>query len=81
MESVKNNTKDSIAILMATYNGARFISEQIESILSQSNQQWHLYIHDDGSTDGTGAIADEYAAIPSTSRRSTTELHESAGED
>ena len=47
MESVKNNTKDSIAILMATYNGARFISEQIESILSQSNQLWHLYIHDE----------------------------------
>ena len=60
MESVKNNTKDNIAILMATYNGERFISEQIESILSQSNQQWHLYIHDDGSTDGTKDILKDY---------------------
>ena len=43
----------AIAILMATYNGERFIEEQIDSLLLQTNSQWHLYIHDDGSSDRT----------------------------
>lgn len=46
---------------MATYNGGRYLSEQIDSILSQSYQMWHLYIHDDGSTDDTAAILDDYS--------------------
>ena len=50
-----------IAILMATYNGERYLREQIDSILSQSSKQWHLYIHDDGSTDGTLEILNNYA--------------------
>lgn len=44
---------ESIAILMATYNGARYIREQIMSIQSQTVQDWNLYIRDDGSSDGT----------------------------
>ncbi|WP_255777631.1 glycosyltransferase family 2 protein [Prevotella sp. E9-3] len=52
---------ETIAILMATYNGAVYLREQIESIVAQTFQHWHLYIHDDGSTDETVAIAKEYA--------------------
>ena len=52
---------NSIAILMATYNGEKYLREQIDSILSQSSKQWHLYIHDDGSTDGTLEILNNYA--------------------
>lgn len=48
MESCKN-----IAILLATYNGDRFIAEQIESILCQTYSEWTLYVHDDGSSDST----------------------------
>ena len=58
MEQIKNKT---IAILMATYNGEKYLREQIDSILQQTNQLWHLYIHDDGSTDNTVAILNEYA--------------------
>lgn len=47
---MKNST---IAILMATYNGEKFLKEQIDSILAQTDQNWHLYIHDDGSQDET----------------------------
>lgn len=51
-----------IAILMATYNGEHFLQEQIESILDQSYTDWSLFIHDDGSSDGTNAIIDDYVA-------------------
>ena len=43
------------------YNGAPYIREQIDSILCQTDTNWHLTISDDGSTDGTDAIIDEYA--------------------
>jgi glycosyltransferase involved in cell wall biosynthesis len=42
-----------IAILLSTFNGARFLSEQLESIVAQSYAGWRLYIRDDGSTDDT----------------------------
>jgi glycosyltransferase involved in cell wall biosynthesis len=47
---------------MATYNGARYIEQQIESILAQSNQDWQLIIRDDGSDDNTVSIIENYAA-------------------
>ena len=52
----------AIDILMAAYNGERYISEQIESILSQTFTDWRLLIRDDGSTDNTSAIIEDYAA-------------------
>lgn len=49
-----------IAILLATYNSERYLSEQINSILLQSYQDWELYIRDDGSSDGTLDIISDY---------------------
>lgn len=48
---------------MAAYNGAPYIGEQIESILDQTDADWHLTISDDGSTDTTEAIVDEYVRL------------------
>lgn len=45
---------------MATYNGERFLSEQIDSILKQLNQDDELIVSDDGSTDKTLDIIREY---------------------
>ena len=42
-----------ISVCMATYNGERFIKEQIDSILPQLSQDDELIISDDGSTDRT----------------------------
>ncbi|AND64626.1 hypothetical protein AX766_09445 [Flavobacterium covae] len=42
-----------IAVLLPTYNGAKFIKEQIDSILNQSHQNIELLIRDDSSTDNT----------------------------
>ena len=55
------NDKDKErAILMATYNGEKFLAEQIDSLLQQTYQVWHLYIHDDGSKDNTVSIIKDY---------------------
>ncbi len=42
-----------VVVVMATYNGARFIEAQIRSIQAQSYAHWVLYIRDDGSRDET----------------------------
>lgn len=54
------HSTDKIAILMATYNGEKYICRQIDSILSQTCKDWELYIHDDGSTDDTIAAVESY---------------------
>lgn len=50
-----------ISILLTTYNGEKYIAEQIESLLSQTFQEFKLYICDDRSTDGTYDIISNYA--------------------
>lgn len=52
--------KNSIAILLAAYNAENYLAEQIESLLSQTNQDWTLYIRNDGSKDNTGSVISEY---------------------
>lgn len=49
-----------IGIILCTYNGERYLKQQIESILSQTYNDYIIYIHDDGSTDGTLAIINEH---------------------
>ncbi len=50
-----------IDILLATYNGGRFVEEQIRSIMNQTERGWRLLIHDDGSTDETVHIISKLA--------------------
>lgn len=51
---------ETIDILMATYNGEKFLREQIESILKQTYSNFRLLISDDLSTDKTREILKEY---------------------
>lgn len=51
-----------VLILMSTYNGERFLKEQIDSILSQEGVDVRLLIRDDGSRDKTCQILSEYAS-------------------
>lgn len=51
---------DKIAILLATYNGEKYLEEQLLSLLAQTNNNWVTYIHDDGSMDNTVQIIDDY---------------------
>lgn len=52
-----------VNIVLSTYNGAQFLSEQIESIQNQTFSDWHLLIRDDGSTDTTPQIIESYAQL------------------
>lgn len=51
---------DKISILMPVYNGAQYIRQSINSILKQSFRDLELIIIDDGSTDGTDKIINEF---------------------
>lgn len=45
--------RPTVHILLATFNGARFLKEQLDSIAAQSHVNWTLTVSDDGSTDDT----------------------------
>ena len=58
-------TDKTIFILLATYNGEKYLPEQIKSLQNQTFTDWKLLIRDDGSTDKTINIIIEYAASDS----------------
>lgn len=51
-----------VIVLMSTYNGEKYLRIQIDSILSQENVDVELYVRDDGSTDLTKSILQQYAS-------------------
>ena len=53
--------EEKIDILLATYNGEKYVGEQIESILTQTYKNINLIISDDKSQDNTRKIIEEYA--------------------
>lgn len=67
----------NISIAMASYNGERFLSSQLDSLAQQTRQPFELVITDDGSTDRTAEIVAEFskrAAFPVRFYRNETRL-------
>lgn len=58
---LSNSKVPKCVVLMASYNGIPFISEQIDSILSQTEVDVRLFVRDDGSSDGTRDLLQRYA--------------------
>jgi glycosyltransferase involved in cell wall biosynthesis len=54
----------TISVVAYVYNGARWVSGMIESVLDQTHADFEFFFLDDGSTDGTGEIARRYARDP-----------------
>ena len=53
-----------VSIIMPSYNTAAYIKETINSVISQTYQQWELIIVDDCSTDNTDEIVDSFLKDP-----------------
>lgn len=49
----QHTTQPLVAILLGSYNGAKYIGQQLDSIAKQTHAHWRLIISDDGSTDDT----------------------------
>lgn len=52
-----------IDIVLATFNGEKYLCEQIDSIIAQTYKNWRLLVSDDGSTDKTLSIIEKYAIL------------------
>jgi glycosyltransferase involved in cell wall biosynthesis len=56
-----NKTRPLVSAIMPTHNGAAFVGETIESVLSQTYERLDLIVVDDASTDGTPELVADYA--------------------
>ena len=50
----------AVTILLCTFNGARFLAEQLRSFSTQTYRNWRLVVSDDGSTDSTLQLLQDY---------------------
>src|SRR5688572_12209484 len=54
--------KSTVSVVVATFNGERFLGEQLDSIARQPLRPVEVIIADDGSTDGTTGVVQDFAA-------------------
>lgn len=54
------NSKPTISVIMSTYNGEKYLKEQLDSILRQEKVSVKLLVRDDGSADRTMEIVESY---------------------
>ena len=55
-----SDSKITIDILLATYNGEQFLVHQLDSLLAQTISNFRILVRDDGSTDSTKKILQQY---------------------
>lgn len=60
----RSGAEMQFSVAMCTYNGAKYLTEQLQSLATQQRLPDELVICDDGSTDGTIAILEQFAANP-----------------
>jgi glycosyltransferase involved in cell wall biosynthesis len=49
-----------VHILLASHNGGKFLRQQLLSLLDQTHQNWSLWVSDDGSTDNTRSVVEQF---------------------
>lgn len=58
---MKESAYPSVEIVLAAYNGGKYIAELLNSIVCQTYDNWKILVRDDGSSDNTNEIIDHYA--------------------
>ena len=54
-------TRPTVSVIIPTYNRAALLPRALDSIIAQTYEYWEIVLIDDGSTDGTDAVAADYA--------------------
>ena len=52
-----------VLVLMSTYNGEKYLTEQLDSIFRQNGAEISLLVRDDGSSDGTVGILENMLSL------------------
>ena len=63
MESGTTSATGKVVVLLSTYNGSRFLRQQLDSLYRQSCRNVEILVRDDGSTDATPRILEEEAML------------------
>lgn len=56
------NNSPAVSVIVPVYNTQKYLRRCLDSILAQTFTDWECLVIDDGSTDSSPAICDEYAA-------------------
>jgi len=60
MEYLQQEYQPLVTVIVGCYNHARFVKECLDSVLAQTYRKWELLIWDDGSTDDSVAVIDNW---------------------
>ena len=56
---------EKVIVLLASYNGEKYLRDQLDSLINQTYKNLEIILVDDGSTDESGKICDQYSEIDS----------------
>lgn len=62
-QAASSHDLPKVSVVMCTYNGGRFLAEQLKSIIRQTYPVYEIIVQDDGSADNTQAVVEEYARL------------------